>query len=136
MADFRLDQETAEHEFERFLDAMDILADEGDMGEEDLTSFRAQKTRVIRALRQGHLVINDNGEAVYTPHRTEGVDPLTFHERTGASIMAMDGKKKGEDVRKMYAVMGDLCKVEPGLFSQLRGADIKTCEALFALLMA
>lgn len=133
-AEPRMDKASAEAEFDRFLEAMDIIADTSEMDEEDLTGFRKQKNRVVKALQGGHLVINDDGEALYTPWRTS-VGQLHFHERTGASIMAMDGKKKGHDVKKMYAVMGDLCKVETKLFAGLKGPDIKTCEALFALLM-
>ena len=62
-------------------------------------------------------------------------EALTFHERSGASIMAMDNKKKGQDAAKTYAVMGDMCCVHPGVFSGLVGEDIKICEALFTLLM-
>lgn len=128
-------RDVAEAEFDRFLEDMDILVDESTLSEEELNSFRGQRERIIQAITKGHLVINDRGEPVYTPYRTENVEPLTFHERTGASIMAMDGKKKNEDVKKMYAVMGDLCKVHPNTFAKLRGADIKTCEAIFVLLM-
>ena len=49
--------------------------------------------------------------------------------------MAMDGKKKGHDVKKTYAVMADMCKVHPNVFAGLAGSDIKVCEAIFALLM-
>lgn len=122
-------------EFDRFVEEMDLDVDTADMDAEDLTAFNANKRRILRALENGSLIINDNGEAVYTPRKTENVDPITFHERTGASLMAMDGKKKGHDVAKTYAVMAEMCKVHPSTFAKLKGPDIKLCEALFALLM-
>lgn len=132
-----VDKETAEVEFDRFVDAMDLDLDTVDMDAEDLTGFIKQKSRVINAIQKGALVINDEGEAVYTPRNAKSKyqEAITFHERTGASLMAMDGKKKGYDVAKTYAVLADMCKVHPSVFAGLVGADVKVCEALFALLM-
>ena len=128
--------EAAELEFDRFIDAMDILVDTAKLDAEDLTGYNKLRDRIIDAVCKGALVFNDDGEAVYTPqHRnSKHTDPITFHERTGASLMAMDGKKKGHDVAKTYAILGDMCKVHPSVFAGLVGRDIKVCEALFALL--
>lgn len=129
--------EMANAEFDRFVDAMDLELDEAYMDEEDLNSFRRQKNRILKAIQNGSLVISEAGEAVYTPRNksTKRQEPITFHERTGASLMAMDGKKKNSDVAKTYAIMGDMCKVHPSVFAGMAGTDIKVCEALFALLM-
>ena len=129
--------DVAQAEFERFTDAMDIDVDTAELDAEDLTAFTKQKNRIIRAIQNGSLIINDNGEAVYTPCRpaSKHTDAITFHERTGASLMAMDGKKKNHDVAKTYAVLADMCRVHPKIFAGLSGTDVKICEALFALLM-
>lgn len=129
--------EVAEQEFERFVEAMDLDLNTSDMDADDLAGFNKQKRRIIRAITRGHLVFNENGEAVYTPKhpRTSHKDPITFHERTGASIMAMDGKKKGHDAAKMYSILAEMCKVHPKTFAGMVGEDVKVCEALFALLM-
>lgn len=129
--------EVANAEFDRWADEMDIDTDEASFDDEDRTAFRKQKGRIVRAIERGALVVNENGEAVYTPAhpRSKYKEPITFHERTGASLMAMDGKKKGHDIAKTYAVMADMCKVHPSVFAGLVGTDGKTCEALFALLM-
>ncbi|MBW1725979.1 MAG: hypothetical protein JRJ62_00075 [Deltaproteobacteria bacterium] len=129
--------EMAEAEFDRFVDAMDLDLDTSEMDVEDLTAFKKQKKRIIKSIICGNLIINDEGEAVFTPSnsRSKHKDPITFHERTGASLMAMDTKKNNHNVAKTYAVMGDMCEVSPKVFSGLAGSDIKICEALFALLM-
>lgn len=129
--------EMAEQEFDRFVECMDLDVDTSGMDSEDLTAFNKQKGRIVKQIERGALVINDNGEAVYTPQnkRSEHSDAITFHERTGASLMAMDGKKKGHDVAKTYAVLADMCNVHPNVFAGLVGTDVKVCEALFALLM-
>lgn len=130
-------RDVAEAEFDKFVEEMDLDVDESRMDSEDLTSFGKQKNRIICAIERGHMVINENGEAVYTPHHrdTKHREAITFRERTGASLMAQDGKKKNYDVAKTYAIMGDMCKVHPNIFAGMKGTDIKTCEAIYALLM-
>jgi len=132
-----VDKETAEAEFDRFVDSMDLDLDTANMDAEDLTAFNKQKSKLVKAVMLGSLVINENGEAVYTPRndRSKYKEALTFHERTGASLMAMDGTKKNHDVTKTYKVLGDMCKVHPNVFAGLVGIDVKICEAIFALLM-
>ena len=133
----RVVREVALNEFDRFVECMDLDLDTSQMDAEDLTAFNKQKSKILRAIERGALIINDNGEAVFTPSnkRSTHKEPITFHERTGASLMAMDGKKKNHDVAKTYAVLGDMCKLHPNVFAGLVGADVKLCEALFALLM-
>ena len=137
MNDNKIAREVAESEFDRFTEAMDLDLDTSLMDVEDLTAFNKQKSRLIRAIEKGHLIFNDNGEAVYTPDnkRSKYKDAITFRERTGASLMAMDGKKKNHDVAKTYAVLADMCGVHQSVFANLVGTDVKVCEALFALLM-
>lgn len=132
-----VDTETAKIEFDRFVEWMDLDLDTADMDAEDLAAFNKQKNRMLRSIERGSLVINENGEAIYTPQnpRSKYKESITFHERTGASLMAMDGKKKNHDVTKTYAVMADMCRVHPGVFAGLVGTDVKVCEAIFALLM-
>jgi hypothetical protein len=135
--DFKMSQEMAEKEFERFADDMDLDLDTTDMDSETLDAFNRQKKKLLNALIKGTLVINEKGEAVYTPEK-EGSghkEPITFHERTGASVMAIDQYKKNQDIRKTYAIMGAMTELPSNVFSKLKGVDIKTCEAIFALLM-
>ena len=133
----KVNQEMAESDFDRFTEAMDLDLDTSEMDAEDLTAFGKQKSKIVKAIMLGSLVVNDKGEAVYTPRneRSKYKEALTFHERTGASLMAMDGTKKNHDVTKTYKVLGNMCKVHPSTFAGLVGIDVKICEALFALLM-
>jgi len=129
--------EVAENEFDQWADAMDLDLDESNMDAEDLAAYMKQKRRLIRQIEQGHLTFNDDGEAVYTPHntKTKHDKPVVFHERTGAALMASDGKKKNHHVSMMYAMMGDMCKVHPSVFAGMAGIDAKVCESLFNFLM-
>lgn len=129
--------EVAEAEFDRFVEEMDLDLDTSNMDVEDLTAFNKQKRRITMAIERGTLVINENGEAVYTPRnkRSKHQEAITFRERTGASLMAMDSKKKGHDAAKTYAIMADMTGLHQSTFAGLVGIDVKTCEAIFSLLM-
>lgn len=137
MEDYPVVREVAEQEFDRWAEAMDLDVDTSYMDDDDRTQFEKQRRRVLRALQRGSLVVSESGEAVYTPRNpgTKATGALTFHERTGASLMAMDGKKKGHDAAKTYAVMADICKTHPSTFAGMVGEDVKVCEAIFAFLM-
>lgn len=129
--------EVALQEFDRFIENMGLLVDTSSMDDEDKSSFDKHKARIVRAVEVGSLVFNDDGEAVYTPQhsRTKHKDPITFHERSGASLMATDGKKRGHEVAKTYAVMGDMCKLHPSVFANMVGVDVRVCESIYVLLM-
>lgn len=127
--------EVAEKEFERFVDSADLDVDTAHMDADDQAGFEKTKRRLLRAICDGSLIINEKDEPVYTPKNTDDVEPITFHERTGASIMAMDGKKKNHNVAQMYAIMGEMTKRHPNTFAKLVGIDIKICESIFMLLM-
>lgn len=128
-------REVAEAEFDRFVEVMDIEANTTGMDEEDKKGFLEQKDRIVKAVMSGALIVNDAGEPVYTPARTKDADSLTFHEPTGASLMAMDRKKKTEDVGKMYATMGDMTKTHANTFSKMKMPDLKICMAITTLFL-
>lgn len=131
----KIAKEVAEQEFNRFVGSMDLDVDPADMDEDDRKGFTQQKDRVIAAIQSGALVIKDSGEPVFTPQRTNDADAITFHEPTGASLMAMDRKKKTEDIGKLYAAMGDITKTHANVFSKMKMADLKVCMAITTLFL-
>ena len=131
----KIAKEVAEQEFNRFVESMDLDVDPADMDEDDRKGFNQQKDRVITAIQSGALVIKDSGEPVFTPQRTNDADAITFHEPTGASLMAMDRKKKTEDIGKLYAAMGDITKTHANVFSKMKMADLKVCMAITTLFL-
>jgi len=135
MREFKVDAETAEREFERFAEEMDVDIDVSKMDDDDRSGFEKNKDRIVRAIMFGDLVVNDNGEAVYTPFKSEDTGAITFHERTGASLMAADHAKRDQVAKKLYLVMGDLTKQPAKRFANMRGTDVKVCEALTVFLM-
>jgi hypothetical protein len=129
-------KEVAEHEFYRFAAAMDLDVSTKGLDEDDTKSLEQQKAKIVAAIQAGSLVINENGEPVYTPQRSSDDTAIVFHEPTGASLMAMDRKKKTEDIGKFYAAMADMTGATPQRFSKMKMADLKICMAVATLFLA
>lgn len=136
-AEHVVDQETAEGEFDRFIELNEIDADESTMDDEDLPFYKKQRRRMVRAIMDGSLTIDEDGCPEYTPqHRdTRNTNPLKFRPRSGASLMASDAKKQSHQVAKSYAIMGDMTQQDPKRFANMAGRDIKICETIFGFLM-
>lgn len=128
-------KEVAEQEFCRFVEAMDLDVDTSTMDEDDKKGFTQQKDRIVLSVQNGSLLVNDSGEPVFTPQRTNDAEAITFYEPTGASLMAMDRKKKTEDIGKLYAAMGEITKTHASTFSKMKMADLKVCMAITTLFL-
>lgn len=133
--DAKVGRDVAEAEFERFVESMDLDVDPAHMDGEDRASFAQLKERILRAIEHGHLVVDEKGQPVYTPRAGGAVQSITFHEPTGASFMAMDSKKKDQNVAKMYAVMADMTHLDPKVFAAMAARDLKICQALVTLFL-
>lgn len=123
----------AELEFNRFVEAMNLDVEEEYLNDEDKAGLQLNRRRMLRAIEAGSLVIDAEGVPIYTPQRSDNTDPITFHEPTGASLMAMDRKKAGADVGKMFSIMADFTRTEQGRFAQLRTSDLNVCMAVATL---
>lgn len=134
MAEQKIATEVAEAEFQRFAEAMDLDTNVERMDEEDKTAFNNQKRRVVRAIEDGNLVVDDKGQPVFTPQLGD-TTPITFYEPTGASLMSMDKKKANENVAKVFGTLGDMTKTSAGRFAALKGRDVKVCQALYLLFL-
>jgi len=134
MSDPKIIKEMAEQEFDRFIEAMDIEADPLEMDDEDKEQFKKQKSLVVARIMAGNVIIDDAGQPVYTVKQGDG-DPITFYEPTGASLMAMDRKKKAEDIGKLYATMADMTKQPIKRFAGMKYRDLKVCIAITSLFL-
>lgn len=128
--------EVAEAEFDRFCDAMCIDNDPSTLDDDDKQGFAQQRNRVVSAIIAGSLVIDEEGRPVYTPQRVADAEPVTFYEPTGATLMAMDRRKKGEDIAKLYAAMADIARTHPSTFAKMPMPDLRVCMAIATLFLA
>lgn len=123
----------AELEFNRFVAAMKLDVEEEYLNDEDKAGLQLNRRRMLRAIEDGSLVIDGDGIPIYTPQRSDNTEPITFHEPTGASLMAMDRKKAGADVGKMFSIMADFTRTEQGRFAGLKTSDLNVCMAVATL---
>ena len=131
-------KDVAVQEFERFLECMGIDGDTKEFDSDDLNNFNIHKNRIVKSIQLGHLIINDNGEAEYTTQRVvAGKDPIKvlFYEPDGSVLLSTDKKKQSQTVGKMYQAMAHITKLPPGIFSQMKMADIKICVSITTLFL-
>lgn len=123
--------EVAEHEFVRFCEAMDLDTEpKGD--DEDLRSYNETKRRIVDAICEGRLVVDEDGQPVFTP--SDG-GSITFYEPEGSSLLAMDQKKSGHNVGKSFAVLAAMTKQPAMRFSKMKNRDLKICQAVMVLFL-
>jgi len=122
----------ADAEFERFAAAMDIDTDKSGMPDEDRVEFNNSKRLMTRAMVAGKLIINDNGEPVYS----YGEQSLTFYEPTGADFLSMDGKGATAGFRKTFHLLSAITRTSPTLFGKMPNRDLKVCQAIVVFFIA
>lgn len=133
--DIKVAKDVAELEFDRFIDSMDLDVNTDGMDDDEKKDLSLHKGRVVRAIMVGSLVINEEGEPVFTPQRQDR-DPLTFHEPGGDTLMAMDRKKASQEIGKMFVAMASITKTHSKGFSDMKMADLKICLAITTLFLA
>lgn len=135
MADYKVDLEMAEDEFNAWAEDWEIDTDTEDMNDEDKTGFNTQKLKLIRAMRFGRLEYDREDETLkYTGKHKEG--EVKIKRPGGAALMAMDKYKDREGVHMQYAVLAAMTGKSSGYFSSLDGIDLKPYMAVVALFLA
>jgi hypothetical protein len=132
--------EVAEQEFARFLEAMDLQEkfDAKEMDPEDVKAIAETKRIVISAMQRGNLVIDADGQPVFTPMTISSAQfgEITFHEPTGADLMAMDGVKQNRDVERTNRLLAALTNQSPAIFAKMKNRDLKVCQAIVTLFLS
>jgi hypothetical protein len=132
---FKVDPETAETEFQKFLDGWDIDGDLESMREEDVNSFEDTKRVIIRAIRQGRAHISEDGNWVYTPQFTVDIEQITIRVPGPRAYAAMDKHKEKETFKKNLAVLSQATKLPPAVLLKIDGRDFKFAQAVIALFL-
>lgn len=127
----KIDEETAENEFERFCELMDI---ETDLDKEDRADFMAQKSTLVKAIRRGHAVIDDDGLVSYTTWKSGEPQTFKFNEITGAVLISMEKSKGGGNAR-VFRGMAEITETNDKVFSNLKRSDLAVCMSVYLLLM-
>ena len=130
MSNFKVDREPAENDFYRWANDMDLDISPKNSDEKD--SIADHKETIVDAIMKGHLVINDNGEAVYTPYKSEDKEKVTFYEPDGSCFAK--ARIRENPLATMYGMMANITKESSAKFMSMRMADLRVCESIFMLL--
>jgi hypothetical protein len=130
---YRMSKEAAREEFDRFLDLMDLEHKFDDLETpEDVEDAAAVRRLLENAIAKGTLTVDEHGVA--TLHTEAG--PVVFNEPTGAALKAMDKRKNGRNVSKIFVSLAEWTGVNESRFSKMRGRDVNVCMKLFNLFFA
>jgi|GEM_PF-5124247 len=143
MAD-KITAEVAESEFARWAQAMDLTRklDPTGLDADDKKSLESSRRAITDAMLDGHLVVTEAGEFVYTQKLPDEKDkdagPITFHEPDGAMIMSIDqiGKSGTHDVTKAVMVLAQMTKEPKQRFARMKNRDLSVCQAILGLFLA
>lgn len=127
---YKVSVDVAENEFLRLCAARRVETEE--LSDYETAKLLRFKAKLLPSIRRGHLVVNDNGDPVYTPP-VPGAPTLTFGMPYGANFVELDAES-GEHHTTQRAV-ASLCGVEVSVIAKLQGPDWRVCGALAGLFM-
>ncbi len=114
-------------EFERFATAMKLDLDPASLDVDDRRNLEQEKRRFLRAIENGRLIIDDKGQPVFYPETGE---PITFYRPRGATILATDQKKTGQDAAKGFVMVAEMTKQNLVRYHDMPLTDVKICQAV------
>lgn len=122
-----MSEELALAEVKRWAEANDIeITAEGEDGAQKLD---AAVPKLVRAVQQGRLVVNDNGDFEYTVSASSPAgfagEVLKFAEPTGAAYLTMDKFKGEQSFHKLMGVASAMTGKDVSWFSRLGNHDFK-----------
>lgn len=133
---YKIDEKTAKIEFDNFCEMWNIDNDISAMDEDDKDSFESQKNIIVKALRQGRLIINrENKTLIYTvsDFSEKAGEELTIRRLKGSDYMAMDNYKEKELFHKNYSVIASMVARPISFISSLDFFDLKVLQACMIL---
>jgi len=132
----KVDLETAENEFKRFVEEWEIDDDISTMDVESKEDFERLKRRIVRAVMKGRAVIDENGDIIYTLRKSvNDIETLHFKLPYGIAYLSMDRHKDRQNVHKMNGILGNIVSQDPKIFAKMQGPDYKFCLGVVQLFL-
>lgn len=129
----RVDRESAELEFERFLDVMRLRRRwKKQRDAEAQANIDEAREVFIEAMQVGSLVVSENGEPTFSPE-SNPEKTITFRMPTGKTIMAVDGERETQKVHQFYAMLADATGETKQTFVKLPHYDMDVVQAIALL---
>lgn len=134
---YKIDEKTAEMEFEKFCEMWDIDNDTSAMSEEDKDGFEKQKSNLIKAFRKGRLILDrEKRSLVYTVSEfsEKAGETIILKGAKGSDLMAADRYKENDSVHKTQAIIASMSNLPVSYISSLDMTDLnvlQSCAVLF-----
>jgi hypothetical protein len=132
---YKIDAETAALEFSRCMDAMGIEDDFDDWDTEDTQDFEGLKKIIVKCIMRGSVVIDEIGQPVFTPQRSEDKTPLTFYEPDGTAMASSDKRQAQESHAKSYMLIAAMTKTHSSRYYKMKRKDLDVCTAIATLFL-
>lgn len=132
---YKIDIETAERDFEEFCENWSIDDDIQSMKDEDRESFESQKAPILKAIRMGRLLINENKTLTYTvsDFSEKSGEEITIRRPKGSDFMNMDEYADKQSIRKVYGLISGMISHDVKYLSNLDGEDLKVLQSIATL---
>lgn len=132
-----VDKQTALDDLDRFAEEMGLDLDTSSMDEEDIKSLDKLKGQLVKAMQDGHLVIDGEGQAVFTPShpKSKDIGQLIFKEPRASSFMSMDRTKKNQDFKKLNMLIAEMVGQDVAVIGRLYNRDYKIVQAIVMLFL-
>ena len=135
---YKIDEKTAEIEFNNFCEMWSIDNDTSEMNEEDKAGFEEQKSILVKAFRKGLLILDrENRSLVYTiSERSEKAgERIILKGMKGSDLMAADRYKENDSMHKTQAIIASMSNVPTSYISSLDMSDLNVLQACTILFM-
>lgn len=130
----KIGPDVAAAEFERMCDANRIDRDPALWSDDDADGFAQLRTRILRDMQSGAIVVDDEGRPTYTPPGAS--KGLTFHKAKGATLIALETHAGTKGISNTLAAMAELTHVDRGEFARMDARDVHACVRLTTLFLA
>jgi hypothetical protein len=131
----KLGKDVAESDLLRFMASMRLVISMDGMDAEDRTQLELSKRRIINAIVDGRLVIDQDGVPIYTPRDSEDKSQIRFPRPKGADFMQADLIKKNHDITKSFAIMAASTHESVARYAAMESTDLFVCQSIVGLYM-
>jgi len=135
----KIDKETAEMYFDEWCESWEIDNDISEMKDKDKDGFEEHKSKIVKAIMKGRLIVNDEKNIEYFfafPELARGTQSVIIKRANGRAYSSMDKYGEKESIHKLYSVISVMTGKDYAFFLDLDGIDLKVLQAVAALFLA
>ncbi len=122
----KVNLEVANAEFERWAESNELSIDTSTFDQDELKSFEAFRQKFIARMQKGQLVVEDDGDLLFTPKGS--TEQLRFNEPTGMLLSAR--MKNDDDTQAARRMLAQWTGAKPATFAEMPLRDFTFCSEI------